>query len=52
MIDQNETDPDQPLLLKRDSYVKPELKVQPLDQVVRAGGGASGDYPGFDGGRP
>lgn len=33
-----------------ETYVKPEVKAQPLDEVVRGGGGYSGDYPGFVGG--
>jgi hypothetical protein len=52
MNERNETIPDQTVTPDRDTYVKPELRAQPLDEVVRAGGGASGDFPGFDGGRP
>jgi hypothetical protein len=36
--------------MQRDAYVKPEVKAQPLDQVVRGGGGSSGDFPNIPGG--
>jgi hypothetical protein len=52
MSQQDETFPDQMVVPDRDTYVKPELRAQPLDQVVRGGGGNSGDWPGFDGGEP
>lgn len=36
---------------RREAYVKPEAKAQPLDEVVRGGGGNSGDQvPGQSGG--
>jgi len=34
----------------REVYIKPEVSAQRLDEVVRGGGGYSGDYPGFPGG--
>ena len=54
MNEQNQHAPAQPVpaQAERESYVKPQVTVQPLDAVVRGGGGISGDFPGFSGGRP